>query len=65
MGSVPVTPIVAWLAERGGPVDGYNQSRLLRVPAGLDLDRLVTAVQAVLDHHDALRMRLHVSSRRR
>ncbi|WP_268762186.1 condensation domain-containing protein, partial [Frankia casuarinae] len=28
------------------------------VPAGLDQDHLNTAVQAVLDHHDALRARL-------
>ncbi|MGJ3561510.1 hypothetical protein ACR6C2_37690 [Streptomyces sp. INA 01156] len=29
---------------------------LVQVPAGLGLEHLTTAVQAVLDHHDALRM---------
>ena len=35
---------------------------LLRVPAGLREDDLVGALQAVLDHHDALRLRLAGSS---
>ncbi|WP_367127666.1 amino acid adenylation domain-containing protein [Saccharothrix sp. HUAS TT1] len=51
-------PIAAALFERGGPLDGFHQSMLLRVPPGLGLDHLTTAVQALLDHHDALRTRL-------
>src|SRR5206468_9043330 len=31
---------------------------LLQVPAGLREDQLVAALQAVLDHHDALRLRV-------
>ncbi|MGW4551986.1 amino acid adenylation domain-containing protein, partial [Streptomyces violaceorubidus] len=58
VGPVPLTPVMHWLAERGGPVGQFNQSVVLRVPAELDGERLVTAVQSLLDHHDALRLRL-------
>ncbi|WP_411107787.1 condensation domain-containing protein [Streptomyces sp. cmx-4-9] len=52
------TPIASWLRERSGPIGRYSQSKMLRVPAGLGLERLADALQAVLDHHDALRMTL-------
>ena len=42
--------------ERGGPLDGFSQSMLLRVPAGLAEEHLTAALEAVLDHHDALRL---------
>ncbi|MFF4214903.1 amino acid adenylation domain-containing protein [Streptomyces nondiastaticus] len=57
-GTVPPTPIVHWLRELGGPVDAFNQSTLLTVPGGLGHDRIVAAVQSVLDHHGALRLGL-------
>ncbi|MFY7569216.1 amino acid adenylation domain-containing protein [Streptomyces sp. WI04-05B] len=57
VGPVPPTPVVRWLAQRRGPAAGLNQSVLLRVPA-LGLDGLTRAVQALLDRHDALRLRL-------
>ncbi|MYU18708.1 hypothetical protein GTZ78_50500, partial [Streptomyces sp. SID8361] len=40
------------------PVAGFHQSMLVRTPAGLTLERLTAGLQTVLDHHDALRMRL-------
>ena len=58
IGVLPPTPIMRWLLERGGPIDCFNQSTLLRVPAGLGYDHLISALQVVLDHHDALRLRL-------
>ncbi|MFJ8314263.1 MULTISPECIES: amino acid adenylation domain-containing protein, partial [unclassified Streptomyces] len=58
VGEVTLTPIVHWLREQDGPVDGFYQSMLVQVPAAMDLDGLTTAVQAVLDRHDALRIRL-------
>ncbi|WP_443047994.1 amino acid adenylation domain-containing protein, partial [Streptomyces sp. H39-S7] len=58
IGPVPVTPIIAWQQERGGPIGRFSQTTLLRVPAGLGLRRITTALQTLLDHHDALRMRL-------
>ncbi|WP_308404058.1 non-ribosomal peptide synthetase [Streptomyces rhizosphaericus] len=63
VGPVPPTPIMHWLAERGGPVDGFAQSLAVRLPAGLDRTALLAAVQTVLDHHDALRMRLDTGPR--
>ncbi|MFF8424833.1 amino acid adenylation domain-containing protein [Streptomyces sp. NPDC016566] len=57
-GQVPATPIMEWLRELGGPIEGFNQSVLLRVPAGLTEHTLTEAVQALLERHDALRGRL-------
>ncbi|MDQ3404301.1 MAG: amino acid adenylation domain-containing protein, partial [Actinomycetota bacterium] len=51
-------PIAAALLERGGPIDGFHQSMLLRVPPNLGVDNLTAAVRALLDHHDVLRTRL-------
>ena len=48
----------ALAAERGGPLERFNQAMLLQVPAGLREEQLVAALQALLDHHDALRLRL-------
>jgi non-ribosomal peptide synthase protein (TIGR01720 family) len=59
IGALPPTPIMRWLGERGGgPIDRFHQAMLLRVPAGLREDHLIAALQAVLDHHDALRLRV-------
>ncbi|MYT77483.1 non-ribosomal peptide synthase domain TIGR01720/amino acid adenylation domain-containing protein [Streptomyces sp. MnatMP-M77] len=62
VGDVPLTPIVHWLRDQGGPVDGFHQAVLLRVPGSLRADRLTTAVQALVDHHDAFRLRLDRSA---
>ncbi|MEU3994126.1 amino acid adenylation domain-containing protein, partial [Streptomyces platensis] len=58
IGVVPLTPIIHWLRERGGPIDGFHQSVLVRTPIGADQARLATCLQVLLDHHDALRMRV-------
>ncbi|MEU8541947.1 amino acid adenylation domain-containing protein [Streptomyces sp. NPDC048717] len=55
---VPLTPIVHWQRERGGPVDGFHQSVLVRTPSDLSLARLRALLQSLLDRHDALRIRL-------
>ena len=57
-GAAPLTPIMAWLQARGGPIGRFHQAMLLRVPAGIGEDVLAGALAAVLDHHDALRLRL-------
>ncbi|MGQ4453463.1 amino acid adenylation domain-containing protein [[Kitasatospora] papulosa] len=57
-GQMPPTPIAAWFLERPGTTDGYNQSGVLRTPAGADAESLVAALQLVLDHHDTLRLRV-------
>ncbi|SCF62676.1 non-ribosomal peptide synthase domain TIGR01720 [Streptomyces sp. Ncost-T6T-2b] len=58
-GDIPLLPIVHWLREQGGPVEGFNQSRIVPAPAGATTDLLGQALQALLDRHAALRMRLH------
>jgi amino acid adenylation domain-containing protein/non-ribosomal peptide synthase protein (TIGR01720 family) len=59
VGALPLTPLMhEAIAELGGAIDRFHQARVLRAPAGLSLAALVPVVQALLDHHDALRMRL-------
>ena len=58
VGGFPATPIMHWLLERGGPIDRFNQAVLLQVPAALREEHLLAALEAVLDHHDALRLRI-------
>lgn len=57
VGTLPLTPIMRWLDECGGPTDEFSQSMLMRVPAGLTRDELTVIVQAVVDKHDVLRSR--------
>ncbi|MEU5164270.1 condensation domain-containing protein, partial [Streptomyces sp. NPDC020875] len=59
-GPLPLPPVAQWLAERGGPYASFGQARLVELPPGADRARLVGAVQAVIDHHDALRLTLTV-----
>ena len=47
-----------WLLGRGGSIGRFSQSMLLEVPARLTEEQLVRVLQALLDHHDALRLRL-------
>ncbi|MGW7057978.1 amino acid adenylation domain-containing protein [Streptomyces sp. NPDC054904] len=58
VGPVAPTPIMRWQEALGGPVDAFNQTMTVTVPAGLDEAAVRSAVQALLDHHDGLRMRL-------
>ncbi|MFF2650668.1 amino acid adenylation domain-containing protein [Streptomyces sp. NPDC058045] len=58
VGEVPLTPIVHWIRERGGDIDKFNQSMSVELPPGTEPAALTAALQAVLDHHDALRMTL-------
>ena len=57
IGAVAATPVIAWFLDRGGPLDRFSQSMLLQVPAGATQATLTAALQAVLDAHDALRLR--------
>ncbi|WP_410641042.1 amino acid adenylation domain-containing protein [Amycolatopsis sp. lyj-346] len=57
-GPVGRTPIVAWLRDHGGPVAGFNQAMVFSTPSGADPDRLRAVLQALVDHHDALRLRV-------
>ncbi|HEX8907525.1 MAG TPA: condensation domain-containing protein, partial [Longimicrobiaceae bacterium] len=57
-GRVRPTPIQAWHFEQDHPAPWHhNQSMLLAVDASVAGGALETALAAVLDHHDALRLR--------
>ncbi|TCO60560.1 non-ribosomal peptide synthase/polyketide synthase [Actinocrispum wychmicini] len=57
-GEVPLTPIMHWLRSRGGPIEGFYQSVTVSTPPSIDLDGITAALQALIDHHDALRAKL-------
>ncbi|MET0233202.1 MAG: amino acid adenylation domain-containing protein, partial [Kibdelosporangium sp.] len=57
-GPVAQLPVMRWWRELGGGLEGFYQSMVLSVPPELDEQRLLGAVRAVLDRHDALRMRV-------
>ncbi|MEU7429198.1 condensation domain-containing protein, partial [Streptomyces sp. NPDC040750] len=56
VGGMEPTPIMLWYDARGGDIDAFHQAMLLEVPAELREDHVVAAVQALVDHHDALRL---------
>ena len=61
IGEISPTPIMRWYLNRGGRIDGFNQSIILHAPEGVgDITeaRLVFSLQALLDRHDMLRLGL-------
>ncbi|MFI6254232.1 amino acid adenylation domain-containing protein, partial [Streptomyces sp. NPDC051016] len=57
-GTVPLTPIMRALLDRGGPLAAYHQAALLRTPADLTEPGLLTVLGALAERHDMLRARL-------
>ncbi len=61
IGPVLVTPIMGWLAglgSSGGPIDQFNQTVVVQAPAGVSQADVVVVLQAVLDRHAMLRLRV-------
>jgi amino acid adenylation domain-containing protein/non-ribosomal peptide synthase protein (TIGR01720 family) len=57
-GDVPLTPIQHWfLTSPRASHSHFNQSLLVELASGVDAAALEAALDALLDHHDALRMR--------
>ncbi|WP_407657026.1 non-ribosomal peptide synthase/polyketide synthase [Lentzea atacamensis] len=57
-GPVPLTPIQHWFVEQNIPDrDHWNWSGVFELATGTDPDRLARALDAVVGHHDALRIR--------
>ena len=54
-GDVSLTPIMSWMRERGGPIDRFSQYLLLQAPVDVTVGQVTTAIQALLDTHEALR----------
>jgi amino acid adenylation domain-containing protein/non-ribosomal peptide synthase protein (TIGR01720 family) len=57
-GTVPLTPIQQWFFEARHPnLHHWNQAVLLKMQKPLELPLLVQAMQILVEHHDALRLR--------
>ncbi|MEE8585878.1 MAG: condensation domain-containing protein, partial [Acidobacteriota bacterium] len=57
-GPVPLTPIQRWFFEEElRDAHHWNQALLLKVRPGLEASALQGALQALIEHHDALRLR--------
>lgn len=62
-GPVPLTPIQWWLAEqRLANIHHYNQAVFLELRDPLDPEHLQQALQDLMRHHDALRLRYDVET---
>ncbi|MDX3129588.1 amino acid adenylation domain-containing protein [Streptomyces europaeiscabiei] len=57
-GAVVGSPVVQWLGETTGAIDGFVQSVVLNTPADLTADALDDILTAVVARHDMLRARL-------
>ena len=63
-GSVPLTPIQCWFFEQHLlDIHHYNQALRLETKPGLDWSQLEQAVQSLIEHHDALRLRFSFSEK--
>ena len=63
-GPVPLTPIQCWFFEQKlSDVHHYNQAVRLETKPGLDSSQLERAVQSLIEHHDALRLRFCLSEK--
>ena len=58
VGPVVATPIMCWLASVEGPVDQFNQTVLVQAPVGVTEADVVVVLQALLDRHAMLRLRV-------
>ncbi|MGH3822977.1 MAG: amino acid adenylation domain-containing protein, partial [Pseudonocardiaceae bacterium] len=56
-GPAPLTPIQRWFFATYGPLGYFNQSFAVELTDDLDEDALAVALDAVVAHHPALRMR--------
>ncbi|WP_372503733.1 non-ribosomal peptide synthetase [[Mycobacterium] manitobense] len=58
IGPVLATPIIRWLAAVQGPIEEFNQTVLLQVPSRVTESDMVMVLQALLDRHAMLRLRV-------
>ena len=61
VGPVVATPIMCWLHDiekTGGPVEQFNQTVLVQAPDGVTEAGVVVVLQALLDRHAMLRVRV-------
>ncbi len=58
VGPVVATPIMRWLHEVEGPIEQFNQTVLVQAPAGVTRADVEIILQALLDRHATLRLRV-------
>ncbi|WP_422746645.1 amino acid adenylation domain-containing protein [Mycobacterium sp. WMMD1722] len=58
VGTLCATPIIHWLAQVPGPVDQFNQTVVVQAPVGATEADVALVLQAVLDRHAMLRLRV-------
>ena len=58
IGPVTATPIMRWLQSVAGPVQQFNQTVLVEAPEGVGEADVVVVLQALLDRHAMLRLRV-------
>jgi non-ribosomal peptide synthase protein (TIGR01720 family) len=58
IGEVVATPVMCWLHGVDGPIDQFNQTVLVQAPAGVTEADVVVVLQALLDRHAMLRLRV-------
>jgi non-ribosomal peptide synthase protein (TIGR01720 family) len=64
-GIVPLTPIARWwLEQKVVSPSHYNQAYFLEVREALDAESMSAALGCLIEHHDALRLRLHGEEQR-
>ncbi len=58
LGTVVATPIMRWLQSTPGPVEQFNQTAVVQAPAGVTEADVLVLLQALLDRHAMLRLRV-------
>ena len=58
VGPVLATPIMRWLHGVDGPVEQFNQAVVVQAPAGVTQADVAVVLQALLDRHAMLRLRV-------
>jgi amino acid adenylation domain-containing protein/non-ribosomal peptide synthase protein (TIGR01720 family) len=59
LGPVAATPIMCWLRNMASPVELFNQTTVAQAPAGVTEADVVVLLQALLDRHAMLRLRVN------
>ncbi|WP_168991353.1 condensation domain-containing protein, partial [Mycobacterium attenuatum] len=57
-GEVLATPIMRWLGTVAGPIEQFNQTVVVQGPAGVTEADVAVVLQALLDRHAMLRLRI-------
>jgi non-ribosomal peptide synthase protein (TIGR01720 family) len=52
------TPIMRWLHSTAGPIEHFNQTTVVQAPAGVTEADVLVLLQALLDRHAMLRLRV-------